>query len=292
MRKILIPVDFSEYSQTAIDYACQIINENGTGQALDLVHVFTNHSNLLVNRQINPNLVDPQVEIARKEMDKLMEVIRFKYPSVTCHSIFKEGNLFEEISKVTAGFAYDAVIMGTKGSSGLEAVFLGSNTYDVILNTKTPVFGIPKGASRFKKERVGLLCNFKEGEIEVLLQAINLIGNDFELVLIHVNKDDKDIKIIDAQFQRWIREIIDRTGIQNISYTVKSQALYNRAAEDVSHAITSVLIDEQINILLITKSRKSVFRKLIEENIVRKLAYNLTVPTFFARVHSTPPSEG
>lgn len=287
MNKILIPVDFSEYSQCAVDYACQLIQENGINQELDLIHVFTNQSNLYVNRQLAPSLVDPQVEVAKKEMEKLKEVIHIKYPKVVCHEVFKSGNLYEEVSKVTASFSYDAVVMGTKGTSGLEAVFLGSNTYDVILNTKTPVLGIPKDSSTFKKGRVGLLCNFKKAEIEALQQAMNLFGKDFELILIHVNKEDRDIKIIDAQFQEWIGEIVNSTGIENISYTVKSQMLYNRVAENITHAVNSVLIDEQIDIILVTKSRKSLFRQFVGENIVRKLAYQMTVPTFFARVHAT-----
>lgn len=287
MNKILIPVDFSEYSQCAVDYACQLILKNNTAQQLDLIHVFTNHSNLYVNRQVSPDLVDPQVDIAKKEMEKLKEVIQLRYPSIPCQELFKEGNLYEEVSKVTASFAYDAIIMGTKGTSGLEALFLGSNTYDVILNTKTPVLGIPKDASTFKNDRIGLLCNFKPAEIEALQQAIKLFGKDFELILIHVNKDDRDIKLIDAQFQTWIEEIIRSTGIENISYTVKSQVLYNRVAENMAHAINSVLADERIDIILVTKSRKSLFRQFVGENIVRKLAYQMAVPTLFARVHAS-----
>lgn len=286
MNKLLIPVDFSEYSQGAVDYACQLILANGNKQTLDLIHVFTNQSNLYVNKQLAPNLVDPQVEVAKMEMTKLKEVIHIKFPSIVCEAIYKSGNLFEEVSKVTASFHYDAVIMGTKGTSGLEAVFLGSNTYDVMLNTKTPVLGIPKDATTCKKERVGLLCNFKKAEIEALQQAINLFGKDFELILIHVNKEDRDIKIIDAQFKAWIAEIIESTGIENISYTVKSQVLYNRVLENISHAINNVLIDEQIDVMLVTKSRKSLFRQFVGENIVRKLAYQMPVPTFFARVHA------
>lgn len=286
MKKILIPVDFSEYSQCAVDYACQLIIANESQQELDLVHVFTNQSNLYVNRQLSPDLVDPQVEISKKEMEKLKEIIHIKYPNIVCHEIFKSGNLFEEVSKVTATFAYDAVIMGTKGTSGLEAIFLGSNTYDVILNTKTPVFGIPKNSDKFKKDRIGLLCNFKIAELEALQQAIKLFGKDFELILIHVNKEDKDIQAIDAQFKQWIDEIIAQTGIDNISYTVKAQVLYNHIAENISHAINNALIDEQIDIMLVTKSRKSFFRQIVGENIVRKLAYQMTVPTLFARVHA------
>ncbi|MBD1427827.1 universal stress protein [Sphingobacterium arenae] len=286
MKKILIPVDFSEDSLTAIQYASQLISQNEQKQSVDLIHVFTYHTNSYINRQAYP-IEDPQMKISEKDMERLLAKLHGEYPDITFNSIFKDGNLFEEISKVTASFNYDAVIMGTKGSSGLEAIFLGSNTYDVILNTKTPVLGVPQNTKGFKKNRIGLLCNFKEGEIEVLQHAIKLIGNNFELVLIYVNKDDRRISDIDAQFKDWIEEIINRTGIQNISYTIKPQVLYNRAAENVSHAISNVLIDEQIDLLLITRSRKSIFRRLIEENIVRKMAYNMTIPTLFAPVRRT-----
>ena len=287
MKKILIPVDFSEYSYAAVEYACQIISTNQSQQELDLLHVYTNHSNLYVNRDLDPDIVDPQIEISEREMTKLIEIVGQKHPGIQTNALYRNGNLFEETSKVTANFPYDAVLMGTKGSSGIEAVFLGSNTYDVILNTKTPVLGIPKEATKFKKQRVGLLTNFKEAEIEVLAQAINLIGGDFELMLIHINKDDQDIRIIDEKFKTWIDYIVERSGINDISYHVKSRALYNKAVENISHAINNVIIDEQIDIILVTKSRKSFFRKLISENIVRKMAYNITTPTFFARVHAT-----
>lgn len=283
MNKILIPVDFSEDARTAVRYACELVSQNERKQDIDLIHVFTAHSNSYINHQ---DLEDPQVTLSEKEMKALLADLRAAYPNIQFQPIFKDGNLFEKISEATSEFKYDAVVMGTKGSSGLEAIFLGSNTYDVITNTKTPVLGVPKDTEGFKKDRVGLLCNFKEGEIEVLLQATKLIGNDFELAMLYVNKDDRPIDEVDLQFKEWIDEIIRRTGIQNISYTVKSQMLYNKAAENVSHAISNVLIDEQIDFLLITRSRKSFFRKLIEENIVRKMAYNMTVPTLFAPVRN------
>lgn len=287
MRKFLIPVDFSEDSQTAIEYACQLIAANANAQEIDLLHIFTKHSNMYANSKVNTAVVDPDVEIAKSNMRKLLDVISLKFPTVTCNPIYRDGNLYEETSKLTAAFDYDAVIMGTKGSSGLEALFLGSNTYDVILNSTTPVLAIPRETKAFKKERIGLLCNFKPAEIEALQQAILLLGTDFELVLLHVNKNDLSIQQIDQQFQPWIKEIIETTGIQDISYTVKSQVLYNRTVENLSDAINSVIIDEHIDILLLTKSRKSIFRKLVEENVLRKMAYDLTIPKFFARVHPT-----
>lgn len=285
MKKILIPIDFSEYSQCATNYACQMIKKNNSKHEIDLLYVFINHSNLYANHQVSSEILGPEIKKIETKMLILQEDLKLRYPEIKTNTYYQHGNLYEEVSKATASFRYDAVLMGTKGASGLEAIFIGSNTYDVIANAKTPVLAIPRETENFKKDRVALLCNFKIAEIDALQQAITLIGNDFELVLIHVNKDDRDIQDIDTEFRAWIETIIKKTGIDNISYTVKSQMLYNRSAENVSHAISNVLIDEQIDILLITKSRKSIFRKLIEENIVKKVAYNLFVPTLFARVY-------
>ena len=262
-----------------------MIQKNNSKQEIDLLYVFINHSNLYANHQVSSEILGPEIKKIETKMLALQEDLKLRYPEIKTNTCYLHGNLYEEVSKVTASFPYDAVVMGTKGASGLEAIFIGSNTYDVIANAKTPVLAIPRETENFKKERVALLCNFKVAEIDALQQAVTLIGSNFELVLIHVNKDDRDIQDIDSEFKAWIETIIEKTGIDNISYTVKSQMLYNRSAENVSHAISNVLIDEQIDMLLITKSRKSIFRKLIEENIVKKVAYNLFVPTLFARVY-------
>ena len=57
-----------------------------------------------------------------------------------------------------------------------------------------------------------------------------------------------------------------------------------RQKETVAQAITSVLLDEQVDILILTKSKKSVFRQLTESNVIKKMAFNIQIPTFFARV--------
>jgi len=59
-----------------------------------------------------------------------------------------------------------------------------------------------------------------------------------------------------------------------------------RQKETVAQAITSVLLDEQVDILILTKSKKSVFRQLTESNVIKKMAFNIQIPTFFARVLS------
>ncbi len=282
MSKLLIPIDFSEYSAVAVEYACQIAQESG--QSLDLLHVFADHTNIYINAQNDPSLKDPRVPMAERDMKNIIAEIEKNYPSVQSTAIFRDGNLYDEIKKITNAESYDAVVMGTKGSSGMEAIFIGSNTYDTILNTRTPLLAVPLDATKLKKNRVALLCNFKDAELTCLSQSFPLFKKDFELVLIHVNVKDREIKDIDADFKNFINRIENELGISDITYIIKPQSLFMRQKESVAQAVTSVLIDEQVDILLLTKSRKSVFRQLTESNVVKKLAFDIKLPTFFARV--------
>ena len=197
--------------------------------------------------------------------------------------IFKDGNLYSEIKKLCSENQYDAIVMGTKGASGLDALLSSSNMYDVLINTSVPVLAVPLHYKNTKMENVGLLCNFKDGEIEVLKQATNILGKDFGLTLIHVNTEDEDIRKIDQQFKEFIDRIIQTTEIDDISYIIKNQAFFIQYKENVSQSIDSVIRDQQIDIVLVTKSKKSFFRKITEENIVRKMALQIPIPIFFAK---------
>lgn len=279
--KLLIPVDFSQYSNKAIAYACQLTK--ATKHELVLIHVFTGHINSYRNAIEDTALIDPRVAEAKSKMEELISSIKKDNPETVVRSVFSDGNLFEEIGKLTETDTYDAIVMGTKGSSGLDSLLIGSNMFDVFQNTKTPVLAVPFSDKTYKTEKIGLLCNFKEGEIDVLKQATALYTHDFELVLIHINTADESIKALDNKFAAFIQHIITETGIDNISYVIKNQAFLIQYKEDISSAIDTVIADELLDVLLVTKSKKGFLRKITEENIVKKMAYQIQIPKFFAR---------
>lgn len=279
--KILIPVDFTDHAHQAIDYTCQLAIE--TAHDIDLIHIFTDHSNIYHNSLTNPDLIDPRVAIAKRDAKNLIENYQEKFPDIKFNIIFKEGILFEKLRETVTENAYDAIVMGTKGSSGLEAILIGSNMFEVFQNTLVPVVAIPKAEKLFKTHKIGLLCNFKDGEIAVLKQAIKLYGTQFELILIHINSANESASLIDGKFKKFIEKIISETGIDDISYVIKAQSFLIQYKEDISSAISSVITDELIDLLLVTKSKKGFLRKITEENVVKRMAYDIQIPKFFGR---------
>lgn len=280
MSKLLIPVDFSENAQVAANYAAQIAQE--THDEITLFHSFTSHSNKFANAK---HLVDPTEEEARHKMEELVAELLQKYPSLKISTLFDNGILAESLEKQEIKEQYHTVIMGTKGVTGLESVLIGSNTYDVIKESKIPVLAIPKNAVKLKKDNIALLTNFKPGELEVLKQAIPLYGKDFHLQLIHINKNNLEISILGQQLEKWIEQIIAETGIEDISYIVKAQSYFAGSRENIANGIHTIIRDEDIDVILITKSRKTFFQNIFTENIVKHMAFEIEVPNFFGRVN-------
>lgn len=279
MSKLLIPVDFSENAKVAADYAAQIAQE--THDEITLFHSFTSHINKFANTK---HLVDPTEEEAHHKMKELVAELLQKYPSLKISTLFTNGILAESLEKQEIKDSYQTVIMGTKGVTGLESVLIGSNTYDVIKESKIPVLAIPKNAIKLKKDNIALLTNFKPGELEVLKQAIPLYGKDFHLQLIHINKSELEINILGQKLEQWIEQIIAEMGIEDISYIVKAPSYFAGSRENIANGIHTIIRDEDIDVILITKSRKTFFQNIFTENIVKHMAFEIEVPNFFGRV--------
>ncbi len=279
MSKLLIPVDYSENARVAAFYAAQIAVT--TNDEITLFHSFTSHINKFANAK---HLVDPTEGEARRQMEKLVAELLQEYPSLKISTLFANGILAETLDKQEIKEVYQTVIMGTKGVTGLESVLIGSNTYDVIKESKLPVLAIPKNAIKLKNDNIALLTNFKPGELEVLKQAIPLYGKNFHLQLIHINKNELEINILGKKLENWIEQIIAETGIEDISYIIKSPSYFAGSRENIANGIHTIIRDEDVDVILITKSRKTFFQNIFTENIVKHLAFEIEVPNFFGRI--------
>lgn len=281
-KPLLVPVDFSENAQTAVSYAAQIADISK--RDVHVIHIMTEHTNRFANATWNKDLMEPLIKEALSQLDTFLLPVKARYPDIVFTTAIRDGVLTDQLLDEAKGEKYAAIVMGTKGSSGLDSVFIGSNAYDVIKTTDTPVLIVPKHIEALQLNNIGLLCNFKEGELEVLKQAVSLFGNKFHLQLIHINRADEDVETVDQKLKMWIDRIIKETQIDDISYIVKSPAYFYRNKETIAHAIQQILIDESVDMLLVTKGRKNFFRYIFSENIAKELAFQSKIPNLFARI--------
>jgi len=139
IKKILIPIDFSETAFLAIEHACFMAKIFKAD--LVLLHVFEKHwerFNMFVQPEFvfeNASELSDKIE---KRLTEIAENIQKDY-GISPMVILADGNICNEIVKVSKENQIDLIIMGTHGVSGFEEFFLGSNAYKVVTSSICPV---------------------------------------------------------------------------------------------------------------------------------------------------------
>ena len=136
IRKILVPVDFSEPSLLAIDYASKVATRFGA--ELSLIHVFEPQSPFVRAKEIPPFVADAKAELqAREHLRSAAELHGLPLRSERVH--VQKGRAAEEICRLAAKIKIDLIVIPTRGNTGLKHFLLGSTTAAVIRLSPCPV---------------------------------------------------------------------------------------------------------------------------------------------------------
>ena len=137
MKRILVPIDFSEDSVFALDLAVQTANLLQAN--LRLMHVRTGRRYHPPFAQNNPDLLLTDVDSSF--MEYLINRAKEKYTVKNGSLDFKirEGNVVREISNQAHYDDSSLIVVGTHGISGFEDRWVGSNAYRLVANAPCPV---------------------------------------------------------------------------------------------------------------------------------------------------------
>jgi nucleotide-binding universal stress UspA family protein len=141
LRRILVPTDFSKFSQNALTYAVAFAEKFGAD--LYLLHVVQDLA-LFVPTEVTAAAVVPPVEKLTAAADTALQRVVDETPlqGLTVHREVREGNPFYEIVRFATEADIDLIVMGTHGHTGLAHVLLGSVTEKVVRKAPCPVLTV------------------------------------------------------------------------------------------------------------------------------------------------------
>lgn len=131
--RILLPVDGSRMSDAAADMAIDLAGEAGT---VVLLHV---------RRTVPTGLGQPNANELLEYLTKGAEEVvshyrdRLTKAAVDFQELVVGGDVAEVVANVADVEQCDLIVMGSKGKSDLEGLFLGSVTHKVLQTTSRPV---------------------------------------------------------------------------------------------------------------------------------------------------------
>jgi nucleotide-binding universal stress UspA family protein len=190
-KNVLCPVDFSESSDRALDYALALAK--GHRASIAVLHVLPT---VLADPEMYPYLSEPMLasgEARDKAYRRLGDFVhRSVAAGVGAEVILEDGDVVDEILAKSKKLGSDLVVMGTHGRRGFRRLILGSVTERVLRQSERPVLSIPPSAPKPNLERGDpfhrILCpvDFSPSSRAGLDLATSLRRGDDELTVLHV----------------------------------------------------------------------------------------------------------
>src|SRR6218665_353732 len=176
MNTFFVPSDLSANAASALTYA--ILLSKKTNASLVIYHCLVKPP-LEGDEQRAGAALKAQAENAYSSLgfNKIADNIKF----IIEFNPIKEESILEKAEAAKANL----IIMGTQGSTGLEKLFLGSITSNIISKSEVPVLAVPEKYSGSQLQNIVFCSDLEniETELKELLPLINGIGG--KLTLLH-----------------------------------------------------------------------------------------------------------
>jgi nucleotide-binding universal stress UspA family protein len=153
IQKILVPVDFSESSQAAMDYAGELADK--LGATIDVMHAW--HPPYDLSELFREASVAAPDEGRRQTLADFVEtkagqdlkraLARLEARGLEVKGRLEPGTPRNAIVEAAASGGYDMIVMGTHGRTGLAHAVLGSVAEWVVRHATVPVLTVRRKES-------------------------------------------------------------------------------------------------------------------------------------------------
>jgi nucleotide-binding universal stress UspA family protein len=268
MKRIIVPVDFSDASKNAARYAAAMSNDIPGSEVL-LYHVYDTHF-----RGSDGSLLSDEHDSQKVISENALHNLRLELMPLTSAVIgisAEPGSLADSLEKLIMRNGGDLVVMGIHGASRLEQVLIGSNTLNVIKKDSFPVLIVPPNAVYQRIHTVVFASDFKDVLKSTPVIALRNILGIFrpEVHVLHV---DEDMQAHPGEvFMREKAAMDQMLQGFNPEYTFLE-------SHDYIVGISNYVKAKKANLVITVPHRHSFLADLFTTTHTEKLVYHTDIP--------------
>lgn len=264
LNKILVPVDFSEPSRNALQYA--IVLATKTNAEIHLLHVY--HIPV-VDPYMPGDTMEALLDETRKAAEQSMREFLNSAGYGRITSEVRMGFVSDDVVEVGADKKIDLIVMGTTGASGLREVFFGSVASAVIEKSPVKVLAIPETyTSRTMPATIAYAADFKDDEknmFRLLCDLCEIWG--CTLKVLHVRTDDEEPGFGRARF--------DTLKTTHPFNTIHFEQIEDR---DIVDAIQHYAESSACDILAMAMHHRNLIERLFHKSKTKEVAHHTKIP--------------
>jgi nucleotide-binding universal stress UspA family protein len=276
MVNILVPTDFSDLSRVAINYAVKVANKlNGT---LTLLHVVTVIQPTRASMRLRLEALEEELlRCAKEDMEMLIAELAGKLKTTKpLEYKIVQGSSFNATVKIEAKkLRSGLIVIGTRGANGLKKVVLGSNTASLIEISHIPVLVVPELAEFTSLKNLVYATDLMhlEDEIATMLPYVKIFEST--LHIFHAASGAKAVAPAEAKIKAAI------AGVDYGKFKIRVVA-----DKEVDKAVETYVKETTSDLLATFTREHSVYEKLFERSLTRKLAFQSRLPLLAFRQSS------
>ena len=270
MNTILVPVDFSETSDNALNYAIGLANYLSAKiillhvDSIPLVNNEFQDLSYVINKSKEENIamLKAKAELIKKDNFLIGEVDYFA----------ESGELKSQISNYILEKNIDFLVMGVSGhNTVIGKVVLGSNAVSMSRESNIPVFIVPKNCKFKKIANIAYASEYDTRVIEhnglIQIKYINAIFGSL-LYVLHIIPNNHLINEQESQIDSFVEQKLDHTNHRTFILT----------DNNVSVAILDFIVAHNVDLVVLEQKEHSFLYKLFHTSATKELAFNSPVP--------------
>ena len=280
IKKILVPVDFSDTSVNALKYATELAGKMNA--RLEIVHVYHITAGGDTSFFVNESMIKNQQLVSEKKLKELASDI----PSLENipHAFAVEFGLTSSaLLNYLDAAGIDLVVMGTKGATDILSKVVGSTTTDIINNARCPVIAIPKEARSVHWSNVAVALDKIEMDTGALKSWLSYLRQIFDcnFYVIHINETPADTNYPEQQ-QDVLKQLFEEIPFH----------FHAVASHSVERGLIDHMKEVEADVLMIFPRKRHIIIDLFTHKVTNHLCEQLHQPIFAYRETANKEKEG
>lgn len=268
MKTILVPTDFSENSENALDYAVELAKITKAKIVLMLAYqpivVPSEVPIIIPTEELEENTMKELHKIGKEIHQKHGNQLIIEYAS-RCGFPAEEIHLFAEKKNV------DLIVMGVEGTDSLTEKMIGNITSSVIKKAKCPVLAIDKRVKFKEIKKIALACDYEETNNSSILGPLTEFSKFFDahIYILNVTQEMETITTVNKAIE----------GVKlNQSLEKLNHSFHYTMNEDVVEGINSFVEKMEIDMVVMIPRIHSALHNLFHEPNSKRMAFHTRVP--------------
>lgn len=275
MKNILIPTDFSENAWNATRYALELFKNEEC-----VFHLLNTYTPAIASSRFMAASADAGILengahlFSKRGLQSVLERINKAYynPKHNFKASSSFSFLVDEIKETVEEQSIDLIVAGTKGASGLDEVFMGSNTVRIIKMVKNcPVLAVPQYFEFVTPNEIAFATDFNrfytKSELQPLLEMARTFNATIRIV--HVQYEIKALTELQQFNLSMLRKYL--IGVEHFVHTVSELNSISKTLEVFTEEL-------DIHLLAMLNYQHSYMEKMTREPVIKRIAFHTQVP--------------